>query len=239
MGPLAADSPVVLARVEEGLPLVTHIGRQLRRMAGHVPGDDLRSAGHEALVDAARTFDETQGVPFRRWANLRIRGAMIDVVRASGDVPRHVYAEVRAWEAGDLYQEAVHQEDAGKPSPAAEEADRRLTQYLAGIATAMAVGLLARPVGTGSDTKDLRDDGEDPEEIYARQETGDRLRAAIGELPEPERKLIERHYFAGVTLEEAGKELGLSKSWASRLHARAIEGIARSLGRSRLHPSSG
>ena len=60
-----------------------------------------------------------------------------------------------------------------------------------------------------------------------------RVREAIAERPEQERVLLTRHYFDDVTFEEAARELGLSKSWASRLHSRAIEGLARSLKRAR------
>ena len=51
---------------------------------------------------------------------------------------------------------------------------------------------------------------------------GLRVRAAIQRLPARERQLMELYYFAGKNLEEAGAEMGLSKSWACRLHARAI-----------------
>jgi RNA polymerase sigma factor for flagellar operon FliA len=50
-----------------------------------------------------------------------------------------------------------------------------------------------------------------------------RVRAAIEKLPEKERKLLQGYYFQNKTLEEAGAEIGQSKSWASRLHARAVE----------------
>src|SRR5690606_9100026 len=50
-----------------------------------------------------------------------------------------------------------------------------------------------------------------------------RVRAAIERLPEKERRLLQGYYFENKTLEEAGAEIGQSKSWASRLHARAVE----------------
>ncbi len=59
-------------------------------------------------------------------------------------------------------------------------------------------------------------------------------RAAVEGRPEAERHLLVRHYFEGVSFDEAAKEIGLSKSWASRLHARAIEGLAKDLKRLRV-----
>ena len=68
-----------------------------------------------------------------------------------------------------------------------------------------------------------------PEEAVSRAEVLDAIRAAIAERPTAERHLLQRHYFDDVSFDEAARELGLSKSWASRLHARAIEGLARTL----------
>jgi RNA polymerase sigma factor for flagellar operon FliA len=202
-----ASPHVVEARVNEALDLVPTLARQLRRTFGErIDLDDLRSAGQEALVVAAQGFDPSRGVPFRRWANLRIRGGMIDSLRKGGNMPRRVYAELRAIEAGDLVQDAHIEEDAAKPTPTPHEADANLTTYLANMATAMALGLIAAPTPTG-----------DPEH------------SPDASRPDAERTLIRRHYFDGLKFEAVARELGLSKSWASRLHARAIEGIRQTL----------
>src|SRR5580698_9565045 len=83
------DSPAVLARVREGLPLVDRIARAIARRVGeaHATLDDLCAFGREGLLDAARAFDERRGVPFDGWASLRIRSAMIDGVRRWGPIP--------------------------------------------------------------------------------------------------------------------------------------------------------
>jgi RNA polymerase sigma factor for flagellar operon FliA len=49
------------------------------------------------------------------------------------------------------------------------------------------------------------------------------LRAALDSLPDKERTMLRAVYFEGLTIERAGKSMGLSKSWASRLHARALQ----------------
>jgi len=221
----SSDAPDVLARFRAELDLVDVNARQVaRRIAA--PGvtlDDLRSFGREGLLQAARSFDASRGVPFRRWANMRIRGAMIDGVRQWGHLPRRVYHELRSMAAADDVQEAYSDEHATAPAATPEAADRRLTSYLAGLATAMAVGSLA-----GRD--DLAD-GPDPspEELAAKAELIGMVRAIVAVLPDAERTLIERHYFGDETLDQAAASLGLSKSWGSRLHARAIERIARAL----------
>ena len=221
----ASDGPDVLARFHAELDLVDVNARQVaRRIATpSVTLDDLRSFGREGLLQAARSFDGARGVPFRRWANMRIRGAMIDGVRQWGHLPRRVYHELRALAAGDAVQEGLDDDHTTAPAATPEAADRRLTSYLAGIATAIAVGSM---VGH-EDVADGREPS--PEEITSKAELARQVRAIVQRLPDAERTLIERHYFGDETLDQAAASLGLSKSWGSRLHARAIDRIAREL----------
>ncbi|WP_030177587.1 sigma factor, partial [Spirillospora albida] len=95
--------------VRTHLPLVGHIVREtLMRVPAHVNRDDLTSAGLAALATAAHSYDPTRGVPFGRFAAMRIRGALIDELRgqdwASRSVPprsRHI-DNLRHQLAGEL-----------------------------------------------------------------------------------------------------------------------------------------
>jgi RNA polymerase sigma factor for flagellar operon FliA len=224
------DSPEVLARFHAESDLVDVVARQMaRRLARAVTLDDLRSFGQEGLLSAARSFDPSRGVPFRRWANLRIKGAIIDGVRQWGNLPRRVYRELQGAAAGDAQLEAYDEEDAASPAASAEAADARLTSYLAGIATAIAVGTM---VAAPRENVDPEGREVTPEDLLGDAELLARVKAVVAELPVQERTLVERHYFRGETLDDAAASLGLSKSWGSRLHARAIESIARELRRS-------
>lgn len=215
----AHDSPEVLARFQAELDLVDIIARQTaRRLSPVVTVDDLRSFGREGLLHAARSFDPSRGVPFRRWANVRVRGAMIDGVRQWGTLPRQAYRELKALEAGDTLLEQYDEDDAARPAQSAEDADSRLSAFLAGMATAIAVGSM------GADTPEAT-----PEDLLGDAEMLERVRMAVAKLPDQERHMVERHYFNGERLDQAAAALGLSKSWGSRLHARAIELITQSL----------
>jgi RNA polymerase sigma factor for flagellar operon FliA len=226
----APDSPEVLARIKEGLDLVDMLARQVRRQFGpYVQFDDLASQGREALLAAARSFDPDRAVPFRRWANLRIRGAMIDAVRSNGNLPRRVYRKLRAVQAADRVHDNAAEEQAAAPVTTDTDADAKLSDQLGTAAMAMALGFLT--MKSGEALEHAQDSKETPEEAVGRAELIERVRAAIAERPEAERRLLERHYFEDIQFEETARELGLSKSWASRLHARAIEGVARSLKR--------
>jgi RNA polymerase sigma factor FliA len=225
-----SDAPEVLARFHAELDLVDIIARQMgRRVSRTVSLDDLRSFGREGLLQAARSFDASRGVPFRRWANVRIRGAMIDGLRQWGNLPRRLYRELRGVEAADRVLETYDEEDAASPATTPEAADARLTSYLAGMATAIAVGTL---VAAPRESVSAEGHEVSPEDRLAEAEILARVKRIVTTLPAQERTLVERHYFAGDTLDEAAASLGLSKSWGSRLHARAIEAISRELRRS-------
>jgi RNA polymerase sigma factor for flagellar operon FliA len=222
------DSPEVLARIAEGLDLVDILARQVRRQFGpFVQVDDLTSQGREALLAAARTFDPDRGVPFRRWVNLRVRGAMIDAVRSQGNLPRRVYRKLRAVQAAERVHEVATENQAAAPPTTAEGADAALSDQLGTAAMAMAIGFLTMRSGEAVDRAE--DPRTSPEEQVGRAELLAQIRAAIAERPDAERRLLERHYFEDVTFDQVAQELGLSKSWASRLHARAIEGVAKAM----------
>jgi RNA polymerase sigma factor for flagellar operon FliA len=223
------DPPDVLNRVRENLPLVDIICHQVRRQLGRtLRMDDIVSYGREGLLAAARTYDAGRGVPFRRWANIRVRGAVIDGIRATSTLPRSVYARLRATEAAARAQSELAEEEAGRPARTQEDADRRIGDYLAGVATAIAIGFAGATIDDHGEATERAPNAEDR---LARAELLARIQDAIQELPHAERTLLQRHYFDDVTFEQAAAELGLSKSWASRLHTRAVEMVARSLRR--------
>lgn len=227
----SGDPAEVHARVLEGMDLTRIIARQLRRQLGtRLEIEELESLGREGLLTAARNFDPTRGVPFRRWANLRVRGAMIDGIRSQGNLPRRVYRTLKAMEASDRVQDAAAEETSANPPTSARAADAKLSETLSGMAMAMAAGFLA-PQTEGLER--VPDDDHSPEEAVGRAQLLDRIRKVVSTRPDNERILVERHYFEGRTFDETAKELGLSKSWASRLHARAIEAIAHELKKQR------
>jgi len=226
------DPPEVLARFHGNLDLVDIVAKQtFRRVGQAIALEDLTAFGQEGLLRAARSFDEERGVPFRRWASVRITGAVIDGVRAWGRLPKRLYRELAAAQAASDVAEAYDEEFSAMPVSSPEGASERLTTYLTSMATALAVGGAS---GSSRESVDVDADGNavTPEELVAREEFGARVRAVVAKLPERERAIVEKHYFGGITLDDAAASLGLSKSWGSRLHARAIEAITKELHRS-------
>jgi len=213
------------------MDLVDLIARQLARELGRAAElDDLRSMGHQGLLEAARRFDEGRGVTFRRFANYRVRGAMLDGVRKSAPLPRRAHARIRALEAALLVAETAS-EDSSAAGIAADPraSEQKLTEHLADMATAMAVGLLATPAVGDEGEPTAVDHGASPEEAVADAELRKIVIDALEELPSDERELVRRHYLEGERFDHVAASLGLSKSWGSRLHTRAVARLTKRL----------
>ena len=210
--------------VAEHLTLVQAIAGKLKRTLGKsIEFDDLVGYGHKGLIEAADRFDPKQGVTFTTFAYYRIRGAMLDGMRTMGWYSRADYARYRAEERAHEYlQNMSEREGAAKEAGATEEENpdkaktlEQITQILSTVATVHITSIEA-----ASKVADERLPAPDAE--LETGQLGERVRAAVKSLPEKERRLMELYYFEDKNLEEAGGVLGLSKSWACRLHARAV-----------------
>jgi RNA polymerase sigma factor for flagellar operon FliA len=230
--PEAADEAETLRRFEESLDLVEVLARQIgKAVGGSVELEELRSFGREGLLDAARRYDPARGVPFRGYANYRVRGAIFDGVRQLSRLPRRAYERINGLAASALTSEGAHEDvSAGAvPGANAAHADAALADHLAGLATAMAVGLVASTVRGEAGERTPIDPAETPEEAVAREEILLLVRQTIQELPFQEAELVRRHYLEGERFDHVAAELGLSKSWASRLHTRAMGRLSKRL----------
>jgi RNA polymerase sigma factor for flagellar operon FliA len=220
----------VTRRVREGLPVLEFVARRLaKRLGGEVPLDDLMALGRPALLEVARTFDPSRA-KFSTFAGLKVKWAILDGVRREAMFGRSsalARDRANALAASARFSEGLAEMEgrAGEEDLATEEVYQgRLRSLLEGHAAALALGLTA-----GGRDPDGIAGGETPEESASREELRRAVAAAIRNLPEREHALIERHYFGDEAFDSIARDLGISKSWASRLHASAIQSLARSL----------
>jgi RNA polymerase sigma factor for flagellar operon FliA len=210
--------------IQQHLSLVGAIAGKLKRNLGRaIDFEDLVGYGSKGLVEAAERFDARQGTSFSTFAYYRIRGAMLDGLRTMGWYSRADYARYRAEERSNEYLQNLAERSGAaesaagaapaRPDPAAALGE--IAEILGGVAVVHITSLEA--------AETMVDDRLAPaDQDVERRQTGDRLRAALAGLPDKERRLMELYYFGDRNLEQAGAELGLSKSWACRLHARAV-----------------
>ena len=229
--------------VEDHIPFVRSLARKLREHVPMVEFDDLVGFGMQGLIEAAQRFDDRHGVAFTTFAYYRVRGSMFDGLRSMGWLPRSEYARLRLEERANAYLQnlAAREQGQGLSDQAArplgsassagrgrgsaatgsgtgevEERVRDLAEALNGVA-AVFVTLLGR-----HEEQQLLDERAAPHEQLERLQLAERVRRALTKLPDKERHLVEQYYFHDQTLEQVGAGMGLSKSWTSRLHARAI-----------------
>lgn len=233
------------ALVEQGLPLVAPVARQLAKELGRLAdADELASVGRAALFDAALAFDEQRG-PFGPYARKKLRWAMLDSVRRETQ-GRDAYGRARALRAAERVVDAIAP---AAPDPVLPEAAhaRQLGAILAAQAAAMVVGLTAPYRDLRDVTSDTSETlaisslavprksapppppGPDPEDLVLRHKSSEALVRAIATLPPRQREIVERHYYGEERFDHIAESLGISKSWASRLHAQAMEALAKAL----------
>jgi RNA polymerase sigma factor FliA len=209
------------ALIASGMKYARHLATKLsQELPPSVPLDDLLSAAHLGLVDAARRFDPERGAQFTTFAHYRIRGAILDHVRDASASQPHYRARVAAESALDALVEA------------------RLGSTVNTLERDDAASVLADLLGEMAVTCTLTEIAEetrpevppDPESVATSIERRRRLDEALDTMPEREGTLLRAVYFQQQTIEQAGAAMGLSKSWASRLHARAVTSLKARLG---------
>lgn len=225
------DSPEVLARFNEQLALVDVIaGKLAQKIGARADRDDLVAAGREGLLDAARRFDPSRAVPFGAYATYRIRGAIIDWIRKSVDVPRRAHERLLALEAAS----ALNEGEAGyafrdrATPPTAAAAEEHLADHLAAIAAAATLAVVARGERDGHEIPEEAQ-SDNPEEAYARAEFMAYVKRVLEQLPQEAATVMRRHYLDGERLDDIARDLSVSKSWVSRLLTRTTARLARRL----------
>jgi RNA polymerase sigma factor for flagellar operon FliA len=220
---LALSVPERDALLQKHLGFVQRLARALARdLPSSVTIEDLVSAGNVGLLAAAERFDPTRGASFTTFAYYRVRGSMYDAVRQSaGQDPRY-RARVAAQAAvDDLVEATLGTRPHTQADPQAEAA-----LALAGALEEMATVFTMAEYAEALAPEPL---SEDPETVAAAREGLAQARAAMGRMPSREREMLEGVYFQHLTIEEAGQRLGLTKGWASRLHARALKLLGRAV----------
>jgi RNA polymerase sigma factor for flagellar operon FliA len=210
--------------IDQGQGLVKSLAAKIsRNIPVRVELDDLQAYGQVGLAEAARDFDPEQGVRFTTFAYYRVRGAIYDGLSKMSWTSRARYNRMRYEQmANEALQQAA---EAGGDDSLEGDAS-----WLGGVTEKLAIVYLASSRDDDQEPS-IRDSATSPSLLAARREIGQKLRDLIEELPPAERRLIKTTYFDGLTLQEAANRLGISKSWASRVHAKTLETLARQLRR--------
>jgi RNA polymerase sigma factor FliA len=230
-----SQSSSVNPRVTASLPFVEQLARRVAATMPHsIDIGDLVQDGVIGLIDAAHRFDEARGIKFETFAERRIRGAMIDALRKDA-WPRGVRRQRRELEAAreELRRELGHEPSLADLAAKIGSDEKRLGRTIVRINAIESTSPLANNENLDESTLPtalIPSEPEQPDEAYERQETKERVCAAIASLPPREQKVISLYYYGEATMKQIGAEIGVNESRVSQLHARAIRRLRDALG---------
>ncbi len=218
--------------IEEGQGLVRSLALKVYRSVPVTTDlDDLIAYGEVGLAEAARDFDPNKGAQFCTFAYYRVRGAIYDGLAKMTWTSRARYRRLRYERMADEALEDEREQAADSPTTLEESGN-----WFARVTEKLAVVYLA----SGGDESveqaaAIEDKCDSPPQALLHREASQRLRELVAGLDPVERRVIQAVYFEGYTLQDAANQVGISKSWASRLHAKILEQLAQKLRRLDLH----
>jgi len=218
--------------IHDYMPLVRHA---VNRVAVGSCGasilqyEDMISCGVQGLIEAYHSFDPNRGAKFSTYALPRIRGAILDALRAAHPLPRSLQKFSSDVERATS---ALHARLGRAPTQEelAREMGLALEEFLSCLSSAsvrtISLENLADMAVDGNTEKlwEMADDDPsvDPDAMMEKTVVKSRLREALDTLPERERKIVRLYYLESKSLKSIGQSLGISESRASQLRHRAI-----------------
>ncbi|WP_062301234.1 sigma-70 family RNA polymerase sigma factor [Demequina subtropica] len=230
-----ADAPAARdALITHYAPLVTHVAT---RMIGKLPDTvelaDLVSYGMFGLIDAVERFEAARGFKFETYASTRIRGAIIDELRAADWVPRSVRSKAKTLEHAtrSLEQELlrpVTDEDVAAHLGWDTAEVRTVRAQVALSHVAALDGMPAEPDTQPIPTLGSAVMAHASARIEAR-ETSTLLAAAVQSVRDREQEVLRLYYYENLTLAQIGSILGVTESRVSQIHSAAVKKLRESL----------
>jgi RNA polymerase sigma factor FliA len=213
-------------------PLVKYVaGRVGVGLPPNIEQADLVSYGIFGLIDAIEKFDLERAIKFETYAISRIKGAIIDELRAIDWIPRSVRYKAREVEKAyaaleaKLHRTPTESEVAGELGISLDELHTIFSQV--SFVNVIALDELLNVGGERGDKLSLVDTledtrAEDPVEVFETEETKYLLSRAINTLPEREKIVVTLYYYEGLTLAEIGQVLGVTESRICQMHTKAV-----------------
>jgi len=213
--------------------MVEAVARSIHaRLPSSVQLDDLVSVGVLGLMESLDRYDPTRGVPLETFARHRVRGAILDALRAADWVPHSVRRKAQAIERT---RRELHRRTGDSPDESAIAARMGLPmeRYRSMAADAEIRTLLSLDAPAANDTTTLlsetvRGDADVADEAE-QSELWVLVREAVKNLPERECQAITMYYFHGLQLKQVGSALGVTESRACQLCGQGVKRLRKRL----------
>ncbi|WP_313756541.1 FliA/WhiG family RNA polymerase sigma factor [Tissierella sp.] len=202
-------------------------GRMYNFYGSKIEYDDLLGYGVLGLIDSIDKFDITKNIKFETYAQIRIKGAIIDNIRKLDWIPRSLRKKSK-----DIQNSISFLENKLGRSPTNDEISNHLNislneleLILSDISTFNVSSLEELLLTNGDYFLESQTNTNLPEEIYEAEEIKNILAISIDSLNKNERLVISLYYYEELTYKEIGNIMGLSESRISQIHSKAILNI--------------
>lgn len=210
------------------VPLVKFVAHRISsRLPAHVELDDLIHSGVLGLMDAIEKFEPARGIKFKTYAELRIKGAILDGLRDLDWVPRSLRRKKKDIENAyhlleqQLGRAASDEEVAAHLGIPLEELHRSLGE-LKGVTLGSFVEGGEDGEGESLISFIPDPDADDPQMMFQARELRTILKDAVELLPKKERFVVQLYYFDELTMKEIGTLLNITESRVSQLHTKSM-----------------
>lgn len=199
-------------------------GRLYTSFQANVDFEDLVSYGIVGLIDAIEKFDISKSVKFDTYANIRIRGAIVDQIRALDWIPRSTRQKFRQLETAMNRLRPVYGDDIPDELLAKEMhmSLHEFTKFMGESSMLSIVSLDEKISESPNFNVRSKNKESDPQANLFDKETKKILKERIETLPEREKTIISLYYYSGLTYKEIARVLDISESRISQLHSKAI-----------------
>lgn len=226
------DREVKQKLIEEYIYLVKIVaGRMYNFFGTKIEYDDLIGFGVIGLIDSIERFDINKNIKFETYAQIRIRGTIIDNIRKLDWIPRSLRKKSK-----DVQEGMAKLENKLGRTPTNHELSqylniplKELESVLADISSFNMVSLEDLLVNKGEYNIKKNSTDNSPEEVYEKEELKEILANIIDNLPDNEKKVISLYYYEELTYKEIGYVMELSESRISQIHSKAILNIKNQL----------
>lgn len=218
--------------IEEAQGLVRSLAMRVHRsLPIPMDLDDLIAYGQLGLAEAAQKFNPEAGVRFTTFAYYRVHGAIYDGVSKMNWTSR---ARIRRLRFREMADDVIESESSKSETSSGNSDSGDDAEWLGKMTERLAIVYLASSEDDSDNNvlAQAADEHEIPSKVVANREMQITLRKLVAELPVDAKRLISSIYFEGFSLTEAAQRAGISKSWASRIHAKSLDQLAQCLRRS-------
>lgn len=211
--------------IEKHKPIVFHLAKKISSsLPFPTEMEDMVAYGQLGLIEASERFDPKRGNSFSTFAFYRVRGAIYDGLREMGVITRSSSSRAAnfAARANDVLTTEVEDASSGAPATADDEI-KTVENLIDALLPVYFLSLDAENVGEVEDEKAFKSADFETRDLL------ERVRRTLDEIEPEEAELLRKLYFKNILMKDLAAQMGVTKSWVSRLHARAIRHLQAAL----------